>query len=121
MGKAETKTIKVSKRDHSLISEKKVSIQVMQYLEASCMDPIISYLREGTLPEKKSQARSIKEEFKRYALIQDELYRLSPGGPLLKCVHPSQWQLWKPFTLKINGSGHLGRKTYNDGICKELV
>ena len=68
--------------------------QPMNYINAvtvgPCwMDPYITYLKEGVLPEQKKEAEIIRRKAARFWLSKDlKLYRRSFSGPYLLCVHP---------------------------------
>lgn len=42
--------------------------------KGSWMDPIITYIRDGTLPPDPSKARMIKVRLSRFTILNDELY-----------------------------------------------
>ncbi|XP_073137054.1 uncharacterized protein [Henckelia pumila] len=48
--------------------------------------PIVKYLTQGNLPEDKGQARIIRRQADRFAILGGSLYRRSYQGPLLKCL-----------------------------------
>uniref|UniRef100_A0A2N9F1Z8 Uncharacterized protein n=1 Tax=Fagus sylvatica TaxID=28930 RepID=A0A2N9F1Z8_FAGSY len=53
------------------------------------MDPYVTYLKEGVLPEQKKEAEIIRRKTARFWLSKDlKLYRRSFSGPYLLCVHP---------------------------------
>ena len=52
------------------------------------MDPIITYLKNGELPENKTKARIIRLKAVHYIIYNDKLYRRGYSTPLLKCVTP---------------------------------
>ena len=55
----------------------------------SWMDPLISFLRDGTLLEDKSKAEKIRRKSPRYWLFEEQkLYKHSFSGPYLLCAHP---------------------------------
>ncbi|XP_059638784.1 uncharacterized protein LOC132281065 [Cornus florida] len=56
----------------------------------SWIDPIITYIRDGTLPEQRDEARKIKSNAAKYAIVHNQLYRRSFSGPYLKCVTPTE-------------------------------
>ena len=52
------------------------------------MDPIITYLRNGELPEEKTEARILRLKAACYVLYDNKLYRRGYSMPLLKCIPP---------------------------------
>ena len=53
------------------------------------MDPIITYLKNGELPEEKTEARILRLKVARY-VFYDKLYIRGYSTPLLKCVFPTE-------------------------------
>ena len=52
------------------------------------MDPIISFLKEDTLPSDKLKAEKIRRKAPRFWLSEDQkLYKRFFSGPFLLCVH----------------------------------
>ena len=56
--------------------------------EPSWMDPIIAYLKNDELSEKKTKAHILQLKAARYVLYDDKLYRRGYSMPLLKRVLP---------------------------------
>ena len=55
----------------------------------SWMDPLVSFLRSGSLPEDKGEAEKIRRKAPQYWLSEEQkLYKHSYSGPYLLCVHP---------------------------------
>ena len=50
------------------------------------MTPIVSYLKDGRLPEVKDEARKLKVKSARYILIDEVLYKRGFSQPLLRCL-----------------------------------
>ena len=58
-------------------------------LEICWMDPIINYLKDGTLLADSSEAHRVRAQASIYWLSpQQKLYKRSFSGPYLRCVHP---------------------------------
>ncbi|XP_077232479.1 uncharacterized protein LOC143869806 [Tasmannia lanceolata] len=57
--------------------------------EPSWMDPIVQYLKDGTLPEDQKEARRITAKSALYVLKGEVLYKQSFSWPLLKCLRPT--------------------------------
>ena len=58
--------------------------------EPSWMEPIIVYLKNGELPEGKSEARILRLKVACYMLYDDKLYKKGYSMPLLMCVPPTE-------------------------------
>ena len=52
------------------------------------MAPIISYLKDGTLPEGKDEARKLRVRSARYILLNDALYKRGFSQPYPRCLSP---------------------------------
>ena len=60
----------------------------------SWMDPIVSFLKDDTLPEEKSETEKIRRKAPWFWLSEDhKLYKHSYFGPYLLCVHPKALEL----------------------------
>ena len=52
------------------------------------MDPVVTFLKSGTLPKDKVEAEKIRRKVPRFWLSKDQkLYKLSYSRPYLLCVH----------------------------------
>ena len=61
---------------------------------SSWMDPIISFLKEDTLPSDKLEAEKIRRKVPRFWLSEDQkLYKRSFSEPYLLCIHPETSEL----------------------------
>ena len=58
--------------------------------EGSWMAPIISYLKDGILPEGKDEARKLRVRSARYVLLNDALYKRGFSQPYLRCLSPDE-------------------------------
>ena len=59
------------------------------HIGPSWMDPIVTFLKGGSLPENKGEVEKIRRTAPRYWLSeQHKLYKRSYSGPYLLCVHP---------------------------------
>ena len=54
------------------------------------MTPIISYLKDGTLPEGKDEARKLRVKSARYILMNEVLYKRGFSQPYLRCLAPNE-------------------------------
>ncbi|XP_074377376.1 uncharacterized protein LOC141718902 [Apium graveolens] len=50
------------------------------------MTPILAYIKEGSLPDEKNEARRIRYKAARYVIYDGVLYRRGFSVPLLKCI-----------------------------------
>uniref|UniRef100_A0A2N9HF94 Uncharacterized protein n=1 Tax=Fagus sylvatica TaxID=28930 RepID=A0A2N9HF94_FAGSY len=60
------------------------------HAEISWMTPIISYLREGTLPDNRHEARRLKVRASRFLMLQGTLYKRGFSLPYLRCLAPDE-------------------------------
>ena len=58
--------------------------------EENWMTPIISYLKDGNLPEGKDEARKLRVRAARYFLIDETLYKRGFSQPHLRCLAPDE-------------------------------
>ncbi|XP_030923156.1 uncharacterized protein LOC115950044 [Quercus lobata] len=58
--------------------------------EENWMTPIVSYLKDGRLPEEKDEARKLKVKSARYVLMDEVLYKRGFSQPLLRCLAPDE-------------------------------
>ena len=54
------------------------------------MTPIISYLKDGRLPEEKDEVRELRVRSARYVLMDEVLYRRGFSQPYLTCLAPNK-------------------------------
>ena len=57
--------------------------------EPSWMDPLRTYLNDGTLFEDKEEARRVRQLASRYVVLEGALYKRSFSQPLLQCLGPT--------------------------------
>ncbi|KZV35137.1 hypothetical protein F511_06843 [Dorcoceras hygrometricum] len=57
--------------------------------EPSWKDDIINYLKHGTLPTDRAEARKLRMRAARFTIIDGELYKRGYSQPYLKCLTPS--------------------------------
>ena len=48
--------------------------------------PLLAYLLEEGLPPKRTEAQWIARHAKTFIVLDDELYKRSPSGVLMKCI-----------------------------------
>ena len=79
---------------------------------SSWMDPIISFLKEDTLPSEKLEVEKIRRKAPQFWLSEDKkLYKRSFSGPYLLCIHPETSELlFEELHEGICGS-HIGGRS----------
>ena len=55
--------------------------------KGSWMDPIVTYIKDGTLPPNPLEARKIRVRLFRFTILNDELYKRGFSQPYLKCLN----------------------------------
>ena len=58
--------------------------------EGNWMTPIISYLKDGSLPEGNDEARRLRVRSARYVILNDVLYKRGFSQPYLRCLSPNK-------------------------------
>ena len=54
--------------------------------EINCTAPLVSYLKNGVLPDEKEAVRKLKVQAARFVKIKDVLYKRSFSCPYLRCL-----------------------------------
>ena len=54
------------------------------------MTPIVSYLKDGKLPEGKDEAKKLRVRAARYVLMDEVLYKRGFSQPYLRCLAPNE-------------------------------
>nr|KYP31685.1 Pro-Pol polyprotein [Cajanus cajan] len=74
---------------HSPSLDEKI-VNVNDNEELGWMADIWNYLKEGTLPKDKDEARKVRMRLAKFIIIDDELFKRGISTPLLKCLTTSQ-------------------------------
>ncbi|XP_070005032.1 uncharacterized protein [Nicotiana sylvestris] len=72
---------------------------------------IVAFLQYGTIPENKKKAHALLKKAARYCLKQENLYRKMFGGPLARCLGPSQTEYVMREIHEENGGNHAGGRS----------
>nr|XP_023918055.1 uncharacterized protein LOC112029606 [Quercus suber] len=71
--------------------------------EENWMTPIVSYLKDGRLPEGKDEAKKLRVKSTRYILMDEVLYKRGFSQPYLRCLAPDE-------------ANYILREVY-EGVC----
>ncbi|XP_015969769.1 uncharacterized protein LOC107493196 [Arachis duranensis] len=86
-------------------------------LNPSWLDPIINFLENGKLPDNEKDAKKLRREAARYAIIQGQLFRKGFNHPLLKCLHPDQMD----YVLREVHEGCCGHHIGGKALARKLI
>lgn len=78
----------------------------------SWMDPIVSFLKDGTLPDDRIEAKKIHRKALRFSLSEDQnLYKRSYSRPYLLCIHLKAVEVLLEELHKVIYASHMGGKS----------
>ncbi|KAL5537517.1 hypothetical protein UlMin_042473 [Ulmus minor] len=81
------------------------------------MDPILSFLRDGTLPEDKFEARRLRHRSARYFLDKGKLYKKGLSSPCLLCLDEDRGK----FTLEEVHAGLCGNHPSGRTLAHKIL
>ena len=81
------------------------------------MAPIISYLKDGILPDGKDEARRLRVRSARYVLLNDALYKIGFSQPYLRCLSPDEAN----YVLKEVHEGACGNHSGARSLIHKVV
>ncbi|GKU99754.1 hypothetical protein SLEP1_g12552 [Rubroshorea leprosula] len=85
----------------------------------SWTDPILSFLRDGTVPEDRQEAMKLRRKASRYTLVDGILYKRSFSLPLLRCLNPYEAE----YALREVHEGvcgsHVGTRTLAHKVLRQ--
>ncbi|XP_075665527.1 uncharacterized protein LOC142635213 [Castanea sativa] len=79
--------------------------------------PLISYLKDGTLPDGKEAARKLKVQSARFILIKDVLYKRGFSRPYLRCVGPEEAK----YVMREVHEGICGNHSGSQSLVHKLI
>ncbi|GKU96885.1 hypothetical protein SLEP1_g10067 [Rubroshorea leprosula] len=86
---------------------------------SSWTDPIISFLRDGTVPADKQEEMRLRKKASQYILVNDVLYKRSFSLPLLRCLTPYEAE----YALREVHEGvcgsHIGARTLAHKVLRQ--
>ncbi|XP_016185798.1 uncharacterized protein LOC107627482 [Arachis ipaensis] len=86
-------------------------------LAPSWIDPITDFLQNGKLPQDEKEAKTVRREAAKYAIIQDQLFKKGLSQPLLKCLHPDQTD----YVLREVHKGCCGHHIGGKALARKLI
>ncbi|GKV47960.1 hypothetical protein SLEP1_g54808 [Rubroshorea leprosula] len=85
----------------------------------SWTDSIISFLRDGIIPEERQEAMKLRKKASRYTLVDGVLYKRSFSLPLLRCLNPYEAE----YALREVHEGvcgsHVGARTLAHKVLRQ--
>ena len=81
------------------------------------MTPIISYLKDRSLPEGKDEARRLRVRSARYVLLNDVLYKRGFSQPYLRCLSPNE----ENYVLREVHEGAYGNHSEARSLIHKVV
>ena len=78
--------------------------------ESKMMTPLVSYLKNGALPDGKEAARKLKVKAAHFFLISDVLYKRSFSRSYLRCLSPKEVDYVMRKVHKGICGNHLGSR-----------
>ncbi|GKV41128.1 hypothetical protein SLEP1_g48700 [Rubroshorea leprosula] len=85
----------------------------------SWTDPILSFLRDGIVPEDRQEAMKLRRKASRYTLVDGILYKRSFSLPLLRCLNPYEAE----YALREVHEGvcgsHVGARTLAQKVLRQ--
>jgi len=69
-----------------------IDLPEVQHIEGeeNWMTPIVTYLKDGRLPEGKNEVRKLRIKVAKYVLIDEVLYKRGFSQPYLRCLAPDE-------------------------------
>ncbi|XP_057745153.1 uncharacterized protein LOC130963018 [Arachis stenosperma] len=86
-------------------------------LNPSWLDPITDFLEKDKLPDNEKDAKKLRREATRYAIIQGQLFRKGFNQSLLKCLHPDQTD----YVLRKVHEGCCGYHIGGKALARKLI
>ena len=79
--------------------------------EENWMTPIVSYPKDGRLPEGKDEARKLRMRAARYVLMDEVLYKRGFSQPYLRCLAPDEANYMLREVHEGTCGNHLGARS----------
>nr|XP_016470841.1 PREDICTED: uncharacterized protein LOC107793073 [Nicotiana tabacum] len=101
---------------HSVLDQDKNEVNYNN-LTWDWKNEIVNFLEYGILPEDKKKTQALCQKAARYCLNQGNLYRKMFGGPLAKCLGPSQME----YVMREIHEGHYGNHAGGRALVKTII
>ncbi|GKV40237.1 hypothetical protein SLEP1_g47906 [Rubroshorea leprosula] len=85
----------------------------------SWTDPILSFLRDGVVPENRQEAIKLRKKASRYALVDGVLYKRSFSLPLLRCLNPYEAEYALREVHEGVCNSHVGARTLAHKVLRQ--
>ncbi|XP_075654519.1 uncharacterized protein LOC142624692 [Castanea sativa] len=79
--------------------------------------PLISYLKDGTLPDGKEAARKLKVQSARFVVMKDVLYKRGFSRPYLRCLGPKE----ADYVMREVHEGIYGNHSGSRSLVHKLI
>ncbi|KAL2250116.1 UNVERIFIED_CONTAM: hypothetical protein Sindi_2485300 [Sesamum indicum] len=104
-----------------MIKETSVIAEVVDVNTASekpsWKDEIVRYLKEGILPDDSTAARRLKMRAPRFTLVNEQLYKRTVEGPLLKCLDPERAE----YVMREIHEGSCGNHSGGRSLAQKVI
>ncbi|XP_075085005.1 uncharacterized protein LOC142168245 [Nicotiana tabacum] len=101
---------------HSALDQDKQEVN-FNNLTWDWRNEFVNFLQHGILPEDKIKAQSLRRKAARYCLVRGNLYRKMFGGPLARCLGPSQTE----YVIREVHEGHYGNHAGERSLVRTLI
>ncbi|XP_074324068.1 uncharacterized protein LOC141660988 [Apium graveolens] len=81
------------------------------------MEPILAYIKDGSLPDEKNEAMRIKYKVARYVIYDGVLYRIGYIMPLLKCIDRDECN----YILREVHEGICGNHSGGSSLAQKIL
>ncbi|GKV29598.1 hypothetical protein SLEP1_g38507 [Rubroshorea leprosula] len=85
----------------------------------SWTDPIISFLRDGTVPADEHEEMRLRKKASRYTFINEVLYKRSFSLPLLRCLNPYEVEYAHREVHEGVCGSHIGARTLAHKVLRQ--
>ncbi|GKV49566.1 hypothetical protein SLEP1_g56308 [Rubroshorea leprosula] len=85
----------------------------------SWTDSIVSFLRDGIIPEDRQEAMKLRKKASRYTLVDGVLYKRSFSLPLLRCLNPYEAEYALREVHKGVCGSHVGARTLAHKVLRQ--